>query len=119
MCVCIADPTGWYQQHPESFRHRAPLDLLTCLREACGLIPHFLQDDDDSIRANLETNYPFGVNGNPGAQVDEHGVHRYPGDPELYPYMRIDKGQEVAYIYPSALVSIHEADGEWFHTRID
>lgn len=38
--------------------------------------------------------------------VDEEGVHHYPGDPPLHPYMEMESKEEILRIYPYAIVAV-------------
>lgn len=113
------NPLDYYTK--DNFRHRDGLALDACLMDACGLIPHFLQDDDLTMVGSLNLRYEFGGagDGKSMAKIDERGVHTYPSDPPQYPYMKIERGEETMWIYPRAFIAIHKADGTWHHARID
>ena len=93
------------------------------LFDACGyLIPWALDENCNrmTIKQCYEHFYKFGMNNTPGTEVDkETGVWKYPGDPDLYPIMRMTRGDEVIYFYQHALVAWFDKDNVLFATRMD
>ena len=72
----LMQPLSYYTKQ-EHFRHWPGLTLEACLVEACGLIPHFLEDDELTMCESLNERYPFGGagTGESLAKIDERGVH--------------------------------------------
>lgn len=91
---------------------------------ACGQVPVWLNDlnnpDHESIKSIFSRFYVFGVFETKGGIVDEEGVYKYPNDPDLYPLIKMERGNEIVYQYRSGLVSIIDVEtGNSFVTRMD
>lgn len=88
------------------------------LANACGLIPHFLDNEEEKALDCFNRHYPFGTHELVGAEIKD-GAMLYPNDPPLYPYMEVAHGNEMVYIYPHAFVAIVQPDGSSYVTRMD
>jgi len=54
-----------------------------------------------------------------GGIVDENGIYKFPGDPELYPLIKLTRNDEILYQYIFGMVSIVQEDGSSYVTRMD
>ena len=91
------------------------------LRDACGLLPGFVVSDAHlhlSLKETLDAQYCCGLF-DLGGNVDAQGIYTYPGDPELHPFVKINRGDEIFYQYRNAIVAIVSEKGETFITRMD
>ena len=109
------DPTG---HHTALGAKRIPII------EACGIVPPWIIDSPDAVeplKQVLEVSYGFGpLWKSEGATVNAEGVMQYPGDPDMYPLIRMERESEVFYMYESAMVAIVQKDtGESFVSRMD
>lgn len=90
--------------------------------EELGFLPMWAMNPtfrDLSLRDALEQQYGLPLYEISGGTLDKDGTYRYPGDPPLAPLIRIDRGDEVFYQYPHAIVVIVDAQGGIFATRMD
>ena len=91
--------------------------------QAIGIIPMWLSEGNSlgfTFKQSIEAFYQFGVYEMTGSEIDSEGISRYPGDPDRYPLiMFLNMLDEELYIYESSIVSIKDADGKWFTTRLD
>lgn len=99
---------------------------VTRIQGACGCLPSWvvqaLQQDAVSVPKAVECLYgfpspPFGSK----ADIDEDGLHRYPGDPDMHPLMAIIRPSDSykVFIYQSAIIAFCEKDKEPHITRMD
>lgn len=95
---------------------------------ACGYLTYWALDYFTSkrlgptLKAHMEECYGFGLlHPVPEAAQIKDSVFTYPNDPDLYPYMLIEKGGEPptrCLIYPHAIIAFEE-NGQTFITRMD
>lgn len=106
------DPTNNFLRTPNE-------DLL----EACGFIPHWVVSPEFQelpLQEALEIQYGFGsLIEMTGSKINENGVMSYPGDPDLYPLIRINRGDEIFYQYQYGIVAFINKDKDVFITRMD
>jgi len=115
------DPTGHFTDHignPDQLRF-ATDNLL----EACGFIPEWVMYDKDhddlNMKDMLETHYPYGMFEIDNSIIDSDGTYHYPEDPDMYPLIKMERGEETLYQYKYGLVAIVQKDGSLFVTRMD
>lgn len=92
--------------------------------EAAGLLPPMIEcgllesdGDLDKFWEAVGKCYPFLTNIKK-ADVDDHMVYHYPGDPDMYPLMIVEgEGLKVG-IYPYGFVAVVK-DGVAYSTRMD
>jgi len=116
----ILDPTGHFTKHISSLEQKTLAKQN--LAEACGLIPNWVMDyeyDDLNMKDMLQKYYPFGMFPIPKTTVSDSGVFSYPEDPDLYPLVKMSRGEEIIYQYQYGLVAIVQPDGSAFCTRMD
>jgi len=110
------DPTGAYGPKTQSG-----------ILEQCGFIPAFAGNADymtESLFESLDKSYNFGMHESHGGNVTDDGVFHYPEDPDLIPWIRIDREydgkKEHMYQYAYGMVAIksHGSD-TYFITRMD
>jgi hypothetical protein len=94
------------------------------LQEACGLLPIFAMDPEYihlPLREAMEIQYGFGpLMEMKGGTVTGTYAYLSPGDPPLYPYVIITRGNEVFVEYPYGIVAlIDQQTGDTFVTRMD
>lgn len=106
--IIEVDPLNHYTSVPDR-----------ALLEACGMILYWIvEDDSDTLQEQVNKNYQFGMYEMKGGTVTPEGIYEYPEDPPLYPLVKWERGDEVAYMYPHAIMSfIHK--GVTFVTRVD
>jgi hypothetical protein len=89
----------------------------------CGYLPSFATHPAHlplTLKEKMEAMYGFGaLRQLEGSSIHEYGVHSFPGDPDLYPILRIDRGAEHVYIYEHGLVAFSAPRGKYFVTRMD
>lgn len=91
------------------------------LFEMCGYLPQWALNPnmyDMPVKDVFNKMYPFGLFEINGATIGDNGKMSYPGDPDLYPFVEIDRFNEKVYIYQSAIVAI-VSDKTTFVTRMD
>jgi len=87
-----------------------------------GFIPSWLSDathDDLSAQECLDRCYGFGLYESKEASITKEGIYQYEGDPDLFPLIKIERGDEIVYVYEYALVAIINAEGSSFCCRMD
>jgi hypothetical protein len=102
------DPTG-------KFSHAKTDDIL----EACGIIPTFFDRSMDDVVQDSIERYGYSFGGTMDTNIDENGVYRYPGDPDLYPYMSTTIKGITIYIYAYGIVGYRFQDGTAKWVRMD
>jgi len=115
------DPTGHFTDHISN-----PDQLMFAnsnLFEACGFIPEWVINDRDhddlNIKDMLETHYPYGMFEMDKSVVDPDGTYHYPQDPDMFPLIKMKRGEETLYQYQHGIVAIVQKDGSSFVTRMD
>jgi len=102
------DPNGAYPMY-----NPAELDRI------CGLVPYWVTDKrlmHLPLKDAIDLSYGFGLY-EMDSTVDENHVMKYPGDPDLHPYMKIERGDEIYLQYPYAIIAI--VGDSTFVTRVD
>jgi len=108
------DPCGKFSKIPNA-------DLLN----AGGFLPRWCKEYehyDFSMKKALISNYSFYYGPMPGGKVSEDGTYLFPGDPPLYPYLKITfpNCDETCYIYNYGIVgTVNKRTGEAWLTRMD
>ncbi len=90
--------------------------------EALGFIPTFLQDDDPRpAKDQFHERYAHGGGWDSfvGFKMLPDGSLQYPGDPPYPVIAETRLRDEIVRVYPSAWVSITQADGSYEVCRID
>jgi len=88
---------------------------------ACGFIPEWLINEPvaEPIMDMLNRVYPYGIPMMSGGTIEKDGVHKYPNDPDLYPLIKVERGDDVIYQYEHAIVAIVFESGAYYITRMD
>ena len=93
------------------------------LESILGLIPGFVYNEAYlhlPTKDALELQYGFGELWNDTqTTIDKNGVRSFPGDSDLYPLVKMFRGDDIVYQYDYGLVSISYRDGSQFHTRMN
>ncbi len=113
MKVAYHADSGLYWLLDPDHHYTDPEITPSFLVEACGLIPSFIQyDDDRPLLKQLEERYGFGsLIQMKGGSMKDLTIYQYPEDPDLYPYMAAgraisgDSGELIA-IYPYGIVAV-------------
>jgi hypothetical protein len=106
----IIDPMGKYDHMDETTFHNV-----------IGWIPGWVFNAefyDAPVKDALTEQYGFGELNSMNGKLDEDGVYTYPEDPDLYPLIKMTRGDETVFQYPYGIVAIRNADGD-FITRMD
>ena len=97
------------------------------LSEACGLLPYWVAEwetlvrptSDETLKSWLDKRYRFGMYELEKSVIEDDGTYKYPGDPDMAPFLSIDLGEYgVFYQYPHAIAAVPTPDG-YFVTRMD
>ena len=92
------------------------------LIEGLGILPLWLAQGKqlgEDAKTALTRRYQFYTGCDiEGGRIDAEGVYRYPGDPPLYPVMKVSDEKETVYFYPYAIVAVVNEEGTWI-TRMD
>ena len=105
------DPLKKFQKH-----------ICSELLEACGLLPHWVVNPEFShipLKEAMETQYGFPMIEMEKSTISETGVMRYPEDPDMYPMIKIVRGDETFYQYDYGVVAFVQNDGSSYVTRMD
>lgn len=100
------------------------LSVLTAekIRYICGILPDWAANQDfeelDAYRA-FEKQYSFPIYTIDKGTIDDNGVYHYPEDPDLYPLIKMIRGDEVLYFYEHAIVGIVHRDNSRTVIRMD
>ncbi len=90
--------------------------------EEYGLVPHFVVNPEFEgmpLKQSLADQYGFNLYEFTGGTIHSNGVYSSnDGDPDLWPLMKIIRGNETFYQYHYAVVAIVNADST-FVTRMD
>lgn len=89
---------------------------------ALGYVPGWVVDEwylDVPLRKALEEQYKFPMPPIEDFIVNDDASLQYPGDPALYPLVKIKRGEETFYQYEHSWVCIKQKDGSTFITRMD
>ena len=87
-----------------------------------GLIPSFLDEDDDRpAAAQFNERYAFGGGWHPqdGFKLHKDASLKYPGDPPMKPLAMMKLRNEIIMIYPYGYVMILQPDGTFEASRMD
>lgn len=105
--------------------HYPKQEVVNGIEEILPLLS-YLQSEDEPIRAQVERGYACSAGCPPieieGGTVGHDGVYRYPDDPELHPYLRVDLQGEspgTLFLYPYAIAVIRDKDRPDYVTRLD
>lgn len=104
-----------------------PLDMyeapISKLLEGCGYALNWVLDlpAGQPIIPHLDKSYRHGGGWYDftGFTVNPDGSLSYPGDPDLYPLVEVQHGQETFRMYPHAWVAVTQADGKTRICRMD
>lgn len=91
------------------------------LLEACGFLPGWVVADKFlhlPLQEALDKQYCCGLFPMEG-EITKEGIFTYPGDPDLHPFLKINRGDEIFYQYRNAIVGIVNEKGEVYITRMD
>ena len=109
--IALIDPSKKFENLNKS-------DLMMSL----GYIPGWVVNQEffeKPLKEALDLQYGFGMFEMTGGEVTEDGVYKYPQDPDLYPLIKITRGEETLYQYQYGIVAIVQKDGSAFVTRMD
>lgn len=88
--------------------------------EHLGLIPYFLQDEDEaSASEQFARNYIGGWQAFPGFKLDDDNRLHYSGDPPLQPRAQTKLRDELIVFYDYAWVAIIQPDRSFEVCRMD
>jgi hypothetical protein len=111
-CTVTLDPLDQYKDY-----------TVPQMAEWLGFLPGWVINpahQAEPLAEALKNQYGFGpLTEMKGGYVDEAGVYHYPDDEDLYPLVAIERGWEMFYQYPYAIVAIRAGTGETFVTRMD
>lgn len=93
------------------------------IAEICGILPYWVIQYENSklttgLLSYMQQCYGYPAQELTGGSVSSEGVFSFPGDPELYPLLKMQTGDETYYQYPYALLAIVNPKGT-FVTRMD
>ena len=71
------------------------------------------------LQQAFEAQYPFPMPPIENGTITSTGIFQYPGDPDLYPLIKLERGPETLYIYKYAIIAIVKADGSPFCSRMN
>lgn len=120
-----------YDPFKKLYESVAPIEIW----ESCGLLTHFAIESFRNPQPLYETmleQYGFPADPIAGGTINETGVYRYPGDPDLYPVMVMEQEERLPdpddvtaptatrtlFFYRYALIAIRE-NGQTIVTRMD
>jgi len=93
------------------------------IKETLGMLPFWVVNPnhfDLSLKEALTLQYGFGgLYQSTGQTITKDGVYQYPEDPDLYPLIKIERGESTFYQYQYGLIAIVQKDGSSFCTRMD
>jgi len=102
------------------------MEVLNChpsrVNDAVGCIPSFLSEDDPRpAREQLHQNYAHGGGWDPVPRfkMDDRNRLLYPGDPPMFPLVRMYLRDEEILIYISGWVAIKQKNGSFEVSRMD
>lgn len=111
ICEMETDPC----KHFQGVREEAILNAIGVLLP-WAVNTHFY---DSSAKEAFDKQYSFGLFPM-GGKIRDNGVFEYPGDPDMYPLVKLDRfGRETIFFYQHAIVAIKQTDGTTFITRMD
>ncbi len=87
-----------------------------------GFIPQWALNsefEDKPLKEALDIQYGFGLYELTDTKIKDDGTWKYPGDPDLFPILKLKRGNETLYQYNYGLVAIVQEDGSSFCTRMD
>lgn len=93
-------------------------EILTSL----GFLPEWVINSeyfDKPLVKALDEQYGYGLYESSSGSVTEDGIFQYPNDPDMYPLIKIQRGDETFYQYLYGMVSIVQKDGSSYITRLD
>ena len=93
----------------------------TKLLEACGFLPAWVTSQVHlhlTLQEALDAQYCCGLFEMDGS-VSPEGLFTYPGDPDLHPFIKINRGEETFYQYRNAIGAIINEKGKTYITRMD
>lgn len=104
----------------DKFQHIPPAMLANMI----GFLPEWAANanlEHLSLREAMELQYGFGPLHpfSADSTIDTQGIMRYPGDPDMYPLLRLTRGDEQMYIYQYGIVAFIGPDQSTFITRMD
>lgn len=91
------------------------------IQSLLGMIPFWLDNSEEETAFNaLKSQYLYGfMSESKDTEIEEDGTYLYPGDPPIYPIVKITRGKETVYIYHYGLVAIVQPNGDSYATRMD
>ena len=114
MIKIIIDPTGHFAQR--GFSHESVYaQSMTII--GWVLNPRY---ENESLLATVKEQYRFGFTPFEGFTVGAVGTMYYPGDPELYPLLSIQKnGDDLLWFYEHDWITITNPEGGYTTARVD
>ena len=106
------DPTGHFKSQNVPEERLAP----ACgylLGWACNYATLVVQAA--SLKEAMDAQYGFGLHEMTGGKITEGGIYKYPEDPDMYPLVKVQTGEEYMYIYQHAIIAFNDG----FVTRMD
>ena len=112
--VAIFNPT-----HHKEFTHLNDRDYMGVgqVLMSMAVNPQF---SDLPLYDAMNAQYPYGMHEMTPCEVDPQGVMSFPGDPDLYPLIAMERGDEVLYIYQHEIVAfVNPVAKTSYVTRMD
>jgi len=91
----------WVLDPNKKFGHMTDQELADSL----GLIPTFIELEDEDVITAALNRYQFGGPSMKGGTVDSNGVYLFPEDPPLEPYATCMAGGKTIYVYAYGMIS--------------
>tara|TARA_R110000782_G_scaffold65543_3_gene133403 strand:+ start:3180 stop:3503 length:324 start_codon:yes stop_codon:yes gene_type:complete len=90
------------------------------IHELLGMIPFYVADRDigETVKETLTRNYGFGELIEMDGEITD-SVYQSPSDPDLFPLAEMMSEDSTVLQYPYGIISIVDADGSTFITRMD
>ena len=111
----ILDPVGEFKEFEANY-----------IMESLGFLPDWVINEeyfDKDLRTALDEQYCCGLYDTKFASIDSNGTYKYKDndgeDPDLYPMIKIVRGNETFYQYKYGLIGIVQKDGSSFCGRMD
>lgn len=94
------------------------------LLDACGVIPGWITEAAINNRPLIKAldvyKEAYGLFECKGVTIGGNGEFRYPGDSELFPFIKIETDEEIFYQYRNARIAIvHKPTGHTFASIAD
>lgn len=102
----------------DKFHHMTDNEIYQTL----GALPYWVINEqymEIPLKEALDKQYGFGLYKSTGQTIEKDGTYKFPGDPNLYPLIKIERKDEIFYQYLYGMVVFVNKDGTTFVTRMD